>query len=95
MQETPVQFLGQTIPWRRDRLPTPVFLVKESLGLGKETTVSNYLTSGKTKRTLSPPWCSRPVASTWDLSPPAQNLPPPVQLQMPSQLKITQNVLPD
>ena len=30
-----------------------------------------------------------------DLSPPAQNLPPPVQLQMPSQLKITQNVPPD
>ena len=26
MQETPVQFLGQQIPWRRDRLPTPVFL---------------------------------------------------------------------
>ena len=38
----------------------------------------------------------------WDLPspaqgtyrPPAQNLPPPVQLQMPSQLKITENVLP-
>ena len=29
---------------------------------------------------------------TWDLSHPAQNLPPPVQLQMPSQPKITQNV---
>ena len=26
MQETPVQFLGQEDPWRRDRLPTPVFL---------------------------------------------------------------------
>ena len=26
MQETPVQFLGEEIPWRRDRLPTPVFL---------------------------------------------------------------------
>ena len=26
MQETPVQFLGQEYPWRRDRLPTPVFL---------------------------------------------------------------------
>ena len=25
-QETPVQFLGQEDPWRRDRLPTPVFL---------------------------------------------------------------------
>ena len=26
MQETLVQFLGQKIPWRRDRLCTPVFL---------------------------------------------------------------------
>ena len=26
VQETPVQFLGQEDPWRRDRLPTPVFL---------------------------------------------------------------------
>ena len=25
MQETPVQFLARKIPWRRDRLPTPVF----------------------------------------------------------------------
>ena len=32
---------------------------------------------------------------TEDLSPPAQSLPPLVQLQMPSQLKITQNILPD
>ena len=26
MKETLVRFLGRTIPWRRDRLPTPVFL---------------------------------------------------------------------
>ena len=26
-QETLVQFLGRKIHWRRDRLPTPVFLV--------------------------------------------------------------------
>ena len=26
MQETLVSFLGQKIPWRRDRLPTPLFL---------------------------------------------------------------------
>ena len=26
MQETPVQFLGREDPWRRDRLPSPVFL---------------------------------------------------------------------
>ena len=26
MQETLVQFLGEEIPWRRDRLPTPVSL---------------------------------------------------------------------
>ena len=43
MQETPVQFLGQKIPWRRYRLPTPVFLMTESLGLGKKTTVSKAL----------------------------------------------------
>ena len=26
MQETPVRFLGWEVPWRRDRLPTAVFL---------------------------------------------------------------------
>ena len=26
MQETLVQFLGGKIPWRRDRLPNPVFM---------------------------------------------------------------------
>ena len=26
MQETPVRFLGREDHWRRDRLPTPVFL---------------------------------------------------------------------
>ena len=26
MQETPIWFLGRKIPWRRNRLPTPVFL---------------------------------------------------------------------
>ena len=26
IRETPVQFLGQEVPWRRDRLPTPLFL---------------------------------------------------------------------
>ena len=26
MQETPVRFLSQEVPWRRGRLPTPVFL---------------------------------------------------------------------
>ena len=26
MQEIPVRFLGREDPWRRDRLPTPVFL---------------------------------------------------------------------
>ena len=26
MQEIPVQSLGQEMPWKRDRLPTPVFL---------------------------------------------------------------------
>ena len=32
MQETWVQFLGQKIPWRREWLPTPVFLPGDSHG---------------------------------------------------------------
>ena len=31
MQETPVQFLGREIPWRRERLPTQVFWPGEFL----------------------------------------------------------------
>ena len=38
MQETPVQFLGQEIYWRRDRLPTPVFLDFTGSSAGKEST---------------------------------------------------------
>ena len=38
MQETPLQFLGQEDPWRRDRLPTPVFLGFPSGSVGKEST---------------------------------------------------------
>ena len=36
MQETPVWFLGWEIHWRRDRLPTPVFLVFPCGSVGKE-----------------------------------------------------------
>ena len=36
MQATPVQFLGWEIPWRRDRLPTPVFLGFPCGSAGKE-----------------------------------------------------------
>ena len=38
MQETPVQFLGQEDPWRRDRLPTPVFWGFPCDSAGKEYT---------------------------------------------------------
>ena len=38
IQETPVQFLGQGICWRRDRLPTPVFLGLPCGSAGKEST---------------------------------------------------------
>jgi len=31
MQKTKVSFLGQEIPWRREWLPTPVFLPGESM----------------------------------------------------------------
>ena len=38
MQETPFWFLGQKICWRRDRLPTPVFLGCPCGSAGKEST---------------------------------------------------------
>ena len=37
MQETPVQFLGQQIPWKRDKLPTLVFLGFPHGSDGKES----------------------------------------------------------
>ena len=37
MQETPVRFLGWKIPWRRERLPTAVFLGFPSDSSGKES----------------------------------------------------------
>ena len=38
MQETLVQFLGRENHWRRDRLPTPVFLGFPGGSAGKEST---------------------------------------------------------
>ena len=38
MQETLVWFLHRKIPWRRDRLPTPVFLAFPCGSTGKEST---------------------------------------------------------
>ena len=37
MQEMLVEFLGRNIPWRRDRLPTPVFIGLPSGSAGKES----------------------------------------------------------
>ena len=37
MQETPLQFLGREDPWRRDRLPTPLFLGFPGDSNGKES----------------------------------------------------------
>ena len=37
MQEILVQFLGQKISWRRDRLSTPVFMIFPGGSDGKET----------------------------------------------------------
>ena len=37
MQETPVQFLGQEDPWRRDRLPSLVFLGSPGGSDGEES----------------------------------------------------------
>ena len=42
MQETPLQFLGQEDPWRRDRLPTPVFLGFPGGSDGKESTCNAW-----------------------------------------------------
>ena len=54
VQETGIQSLGQEDPWRRERLPTPVFLPGESHGQGslvgyspwgcKESDVTEQLT---------------------------------------------------
>ena len=38
MQETPVWFLDREVHWRRDRLPTPVFLGLPCGSVGKEST---------------------------------------------------------
>ena len=38
MQHTPVRFLDREISWRRDRLPTPVFLGFPCGSAGKEST---------------------------------------------------------
>ena len=38
MQETPVQVLSPEMPWRRDRLPIPVFLGFPGGSAGKEST---------------------------------------------------------
>ena len=37
MQETPIWFLGGEVPWRRGRLPTPVFLGFRCGSVGKES----------------------------------------------------------
>ena len=38
MQEALIQFLAQKIPWRRDKMPTPVFLGFPAGSDGKEST---------------------------------------------------------
>ena len=40
MQKTLIPFLGQKIPWRRDRLPTPLFLGFPGSSEGTESTCS-------------------------------------------------------
>ena len=40
MQVTLITFLGQNIPWRKDRLPTPVFLGFPYGSAGKESSCS-------------------------------------------------------
>ena len=69
--------------------------MKESLGLEKKTTVLKALAESSNFGENKTELMLQPNAPGQDLSPSAQNLPPSVQLQMPSQLKITQNVPPD
>ena len=65
--------------------------MKESSGLEKEDNYLkghlDHLTSGKIKVNFAPLQYSRQIASAWNFLPPAQ-------LQMPSQVKITQNAPP-
>ena len=42
IQETPVWFLGREDPWKRDRLPTPVFLDFPCGSAGKESTCNEW-----------------------------------------------------
>ena len=41
MQETCVRSLGREDPWRKDRLPTPVFLGFPGSSVGKESTYNS------------------------------------------------------
>ena len=44
MQETQVQSLGQEDPWRREWLPSPVFLLGKSHGQGSLADTTEHLT---------------------------------------------------
>ena len=100
-RERLILFLTLGAPWK--------LVLKESFGPRKENNsikgaLLNHLTSVQSI-TLVPPWCSRPVASIWDLSPAVQkpttpanrpeDLAPPAQPQVSSQQKNTQNIPPD
>ena len=69
--------------------------LKESVGLEKKTPVSKAFAESSNFGENKTELMLQPNAPGQDLSPSAQNLPPSVQLQMPSHLKITQNVPPD
>ena len=56
MQETLIQFLGQKIPWIRDRLPTPVFLGFPGGSEGKESTCNERDLGWEDPRVGKIPW---------------------------------------
>ena len=58
MQETPVRFLVAKIPWRRVRLPTPVFLGFPGDSVGKKSTCSVGDLDSIPGLGGSPPWRS-------------------------------------
>ena len=70
MQETPVWFLVRKIPWRRDRLPTPVFWPGEFHGLyspwgHKESDMTEWLSHTHTNTHKSKDRFSRSFSHLW------------------------------
>ena len=62
IQETPVQLLGWADHWRKDRLPTPVFLDFPCGSAGKESTVQR---PGFDPWVEKIPWRTEQLPTAW------------------------------